>query len=104
MVPRSDFTNDDGGPHKEMQGWFWECLITSPSVILTPAYTSSRTTAMLSFKVLTLAAVLGVASVNAADTALCGAHGIMLRADNGLSPCEIASLMVGQGGEHLRNR
>lgn len=54
---------------------------------------------MLTSKAFALAAVLGAASVSAADTALCGAHGISLKADNGLSPCEIASLMVGKGGE-----
>ncbi|KAI0735245.1 hypothetical protein C8Q76DRAFT_791814 [Earliella scabrosa] len=52
---------------------------------------------MFSLKTLALVAVLGAASVSAADTALCGAHGLSLKADNGLSPCEIASLMVGKG-------
>ncbi|KAI0757072.1 hypothetical protein C8Q80DRAFT_1116348 [Daedaleopsis nitida] len=52
---------------------------------------------MLTSKAFALAAVLGAAFVSAADTALCGAHGISLKADNGLSPCEIASLMVGKG-------
>ncbi|KAM5535393.1 hypothetical protein V8D89_010915 [Ganoderma adspersum] len=53
---------------------------------------------MFAPKVLALVAALGVASVaHAADNALCGAHGISLKASNGLSPCEIASLMVGKG-------
>ncbi|RPD63015.1 hypothetical protein L227DRAFT_599278 [Lentinus tigrinus ALCF2SS1-6] len=52
---------------------------------------------MFRLKVFALAAILSVALVNAADTALCGAHGISLKADNGLSPCDIASLMVGKG-------
>ncbi len=62
---------------------------------------SHRDMFSFSLKTFALAAVLGTASVSAVDTALCGAHGISLKADNGLSPCEIASLMVGQGGERL---
>lgn len=55
---------------------------------------------MFASKIFALVAALGVASfAYAADNALCGAHGISLKASNGLSPCEIASLMVGKGSK-----
>ena len=59
----------------------------------------------MSFVIRTLAAVvlvgLAIPSAQAAPQAICGAHGRYLNTDGGYTPCDIAAILVGGGGEKI---